>query len=110
MAKKKRSHDAEAFAGGAVGAAAPSVKAEAAASDAAREGWELFRNKADQIGKKNFDLKRGSLFEYIESAKYNTDAVRKGAPEFHLTVRCATGSTPVWMRREHGSSTSQALP
>ena len=95
MAKKKRAHDTEAFAGGAVGAAAPSVKAEAAASDAAREGWESFRNKADKIANMKDDMRRGSLFEYIESAKYNTDAARKDAPEFHLNDAEGSPHDPV---------------
>ena len=95
MAKKKRAHDTEAFAGGAFGAVAPSVEAEAAASDAARGGWESFRNKAGKIANMMDDMRRGFLFERIESAKYNTDAARKGAPKFHLNDAEGSPHDPV---------------
>ena len=78
MAKKKRSHDAEAFAGSAVGASTPSVNAAAKATDATREGMARFLKES---GKNTPDRwLKGNLFEYIEAERYNKQAAHQGSP------------------------------
>lgn len=77
MAKKKntRHHEVTAIAGGAVGANAAS--SEAAATDAMREGMDRF---LEQAGKSTPpDQLKGNLFEYIEAARFNTQAALQGS-------------------------------
>ena len=56
-----------------------SVPSEAAASDAMRDGMELFLDKAGQWKNLGVGQKKGHLFECIEAAKFNTAAARKGS-------------------------------
>ena len=50
------------------------------ATNAAVDGMNLFKWKVDSpiIQNGHFDAAKGNLFEYIEAAKFNTDAARKG--------------------------------
>ena len=64
------------FGGAAVGAQAAS--SEAAASDALREGMDLFLKKVVGLSRRPGSIRKGNLFEYIEAAKFNADAARKG--------------------------------
>ena len=78
MAKKKRSHDADAFAGSAVGASTTSVNAVANATDAVREGMARV---VEEAGKNTPDKwLKGNLFEYIEAARFNRQAALQGSP------------------------------
>ena len=72
MRRSKKTTD---FTAGLVGAQCASL--DAAASDAMREGMDKFQ----QAAKSNLDNSKlkGKLFEYIEAAKFNTDAASKGA-------------------------------
>ena len=82
MAKKKntRLHEVTAIGAGAVGAKAAS--AEAAATDAMREGMDRFLEEA---GKSTpTDQLKGNLFEYIEAARFNTQAALQDS---QLTAR-----------------------
>lgn len=75
---RKASKDAAKTAGNLVGNMA-SVNAQNA-TNAAVDGMDLFRWKMDTpiIQKGRFDQQKGNLFEYIEAAKFNTDAAKKG--------------------------------
>ena len=53
---------------------------EVAASDATREGMDLLLRKAAELKRKDFHLRKGHLFEYIEAAKLNQDLARKEIP------------------------------
>ena len=77
MAKKKntRLHEVTAISAGAVGAKAAS--AEAAATDVMREGMDRFLEEAGK-GTRT-DLLKGNLFEYIEAARFNTQAALNGS-------------------------------
>ena len=77
MAKKKNKylHEVAAFSAGAFGSSATS--AEAAASDALREGMALFLEKSG-AGTPVEQLK-GNLFEYIEAARFNEKAALQGS-------------------------------
>ena len=50
------------------------------ATDAAVDGMSLFRWKVSTpiIQNGTFDAQKGNLFEYIEAAKFNTDAASRG--------------------------------
>ena len=75
MAKKDKSfHDVTAVGAGLFGASAAS--AEAASSDALREGMALFLEKSG-AGTPAAQLK-GNLFEYIEAARFNEKAALQG--------------------------------
>lgn len=50
---------------------------EALASNAAKEGMDLFRQAAEKYANKTISTKQGNLFEYIEAAKFNVDASKK---------------------------------
>ena len=74
---KKKSHDAEAFAGAQVGAVAPSVKAAAKATDAVSEGMVWF---LEESGKNTpADQLKGNLFEHIEATRFNRRAALQGS-------------------------------
>ena len=64
---------------------------EAAASDAMRAGMEAFLKKAGAVEKVGVGQKKGNFFEYIEAAKFNTDAARKGS-DLYAVVTDANGS------------------
>lgn len=75
---KKSSKDAAITAGTLVGNAAS--QAAQNATNAAVDGMDLFKWKVSTpiIQNGNFDQQKGNLFEYIEAAKFNTDAASKG--------------------------------
>jgi len=43
------------------------------------EGMDLFRATAERLGSVGVQFKKGNLFEYIEAAKFNSDAARHGS-------------------------------
>ena len=71
---RDRSKEASDFGSGLIGAMAAAPEADAA--DAMREGMDRFRCVARST--KPPHLLKGNLFEYIEAAKFNADAARKG--------------------------------
>ena len=75
---KKAAKDASKATGNLVGNIA-SVNAQNA-TNAAIDGMDLFRWKMGTpiIENGHFDQQKGNLFEYIEAAKFNTDAASKG--------------------------------
>ena len=75
---KKSSTDSAKTAGSLIGNAA-SQNAQNA-TNAAVDGMNLFKWKVSTpiIQNGNFDQQKGNLFEYIEAAKFNTDAASKG--------------------------------
>ena len=85
MGKKKSTDDAAAFAASAARSA--SVSSEAAASDAMREGMDLFLDKARQWKNLGLGQRKGHLFECIEAAKFNAAAAREGSgARAHVTA------------------------
>jgi len=52
---------------------------QAAASDATRQGMELFRQAAQNLAKVDLEKSKGNLFEYIEAARFNASAAEKGS-------------------------------
>ena len=83
--KKKRLQDAAAFGGGTV--AAETAATEAAATHAMSEGMEAFRMVAEKLSERSAALRKGNLFEYIETAKFNADAARQDlAARAHVTA------------------------
>lgn len=52
---------------------------EAAATDEMRKGMDLLKEAAAKSGNRLIDKKQGNLFEYIESAKFNTAAAKQGS-------------------------------
>lgn len=75
---KNASKDAAKTAGTLLGNAASQNTQNA--TNAAVDGMSLFRWKVDTpiIQNGTFDAQKGNLFEYIEAAKFNTDAASKG--------------------------------
>ena len=75
---RKASKDATKTTGNLVGSMA-SANAQSA-TNAAVDGMDLFRWKMSTpiIQNGHFDQQKGNLFEYIEAAKFNTDAASKG--------------------------------
>ncbi|RSK28804.1 hypothetical protein EJF36_19055 [Bacillus sp. HMF5848] len=64
---------------------------EAAATDSAIAGMDLFREAAQKLAKVDIGKKQGNLFEYIEATKFNMDAARKGALDTKAFVTAAEG-------------------
>ena len=84
--------DASVFGGGAAGAEA--AASEAAASDALLEGLKRFLEDAAARSGTGAGQLKGFLFERIEAARINTDAVRKGLDvRAHLTADSPGGGT-----------------
>lgn len=52
---------------------------EAMATEEMRKGMDLLKEAAAKSGKRLLDKKQGNLFEYIESAKFNTAAAKQGS-------------------------------
>ncbi len=65
------------FTGGQYGAYA--ANNEATSTEEMRKGMELLRDAAAKSGNRLLDKKQGNLFEYIESAKFNTAAAKQGS-------------------------------
>lgn len=65
---------------------------QAAASDAAIEGMDLFREAAQKHANVDISISQGNLFEYIEAAKFNMEAARKGIFDTKAVVTAADGS------------------
>lgn len=73
----RSSEKATAFGTGLAGSQA--ANADVAAADAMRRGMDAFREAAAAAGDRPVDKVQGNLFEYIEVAKFNTEASRSGA-------------------------------
>jgi hypothetical protein len=65
---------------------------EAAASDMAIEGMDLFREAAKKHANVDINISQGNLFEYIEAAKFNMEAARKGFSNTKAVVTAADGA------------------
>ena len=86
MENKNKHDDATSFAGAMAGSELAST--EAAASDELRKGMERFLDASDSKVKPPW--LKGNLFEYIEAAKFNADAARKGV-DLEAVVTAADG-------------------
>lgn len=60
---------------------------QASATDEMLKGMNLFKDAADRLKNVGSSQKQGNLFEFIEAAKFNADAARKGASvRAHVTA------------------------
>ena len=76
----------------------------AAGSEAIREGMDLLREGAHKAARRLIDKKQGNLFEYIEAAKFNSDAALKGASlRAHVTEAQGSPHTPVDIEITYGN-------
>lgn len=86
--QKKTTESATTVASGLYGAKMASP--HAAATDAMREGMNVFRVAAEKLGAVDPKISQGNLFEYIETAKFNADAAAKGS-SLKAVVTAANG-------------------
>lgn len=77
--KKKGAQTADPVAFGASQLGAASSADQAAATDAMRDGMNLFRQAAQNLENVNVEQSKGNLFEYIEAARFNTSATENGS-------------------------------
>ncbi|MBD2203927.1 hypothetical protein H6G33_14720 [Calothrix sp. FACHB-1219] len=71
-------YSATSFASGLYGAV--EAQQNAAATDAIKQGMDLFRIAAEKLGAVDPKISQGNLFEYIEAAKFNADAALNNSP------------------------------
>lgn len=77
MEKNGGDEKAATFAGSQYGAI--TTRNEAAATEEMRQGMALLRDAAARAGNRAVDKTQGNLLEYIETAKFNSEAARQGA-------------------------------
>jgi hypothetical protein len=77
--RKKSGNRSGAVEFGASQAGAAATAHQAAASDATRQGMDLFRQAAQNLANVDIEKSKGNLFEYIEAARFNAAAAQKGS-------------------------------
>lgn len=80
---------------------------QAAGADAMREGMAWFLAEARRLSAVPVAIKKGNLFEFIEAAKFNYDAARKGAgvvAEVSAALGDTTAPADIILRRASGAA------
>ncbi len=79
---------------------------QAAGADVMRQGMRQFLDAAHRLAAVPVSIKKGNLFEYLEAAKFNYDAARKGSSlvaEVSAALGDPTAPVDIILRRPSGA-------